>query len=208
MARTRYKKSRLDLAVYEAARLDQGMELLREESMTWAASRAHGAQFRGSLPAAVFDRACWWRDAALETLEASGRNYRVVYSSESVTGVVAAVEAGIAVGFLAGSCLHEGLVRLAPFPGAHRVPTSKLVLHYGRTADDPITTASGRRCQKGFFIRGRCSSFMKKGYYTTFWNRYPARCPRLRPSFERIPKVEILSSFDFRGQYGCQPPGP
>lgn len=140
----------LDLAVYEAAGLEQGMELLREESMTWAASKAHGAQFREPLPVAVFDRACWWRDVALETLEGSGRSYRIVYSSESVSGVVAAVEAGIAVGFLSGSCLHEGLVKLPLFQGAHRTPTSKLVLHYGRTSKDPITIAMAIAVKKAF----------------------------------------------------------
>ena len=57
------------------------------------------------LPVALFDHAYRWRDAAIACLKARGKPYRVVYSSQSVSGVIPAVEARIAVGLLGRSSL-------------------------------------------------------------------------------------------------------
>lgn len=90
----------LDVAVYEVEGAPIGKEVLREEETYWVTSRHHAAQARTPLPVALFDRECWWRDRALDYLERSGRAHRVVYSSESIAGIVAAIEAGVAVGML------------------------------------------------------------------------------------------------------------
>ncbi|MEM7043197.1 MAG: LysR family transcriptional regulator, partial [Pseudomonadota bacterium] len=107
----------LDLAVHEVEDVRRGMELLREEPMHWVTSRAHDLLDRDPVPVALFDRACWWRDAALKALKASGRPHRIIYSSESVTGVAAAIEAGIAIGVLNESALKPGLTILSPSEG-------------------------------------------------------------------------------------------
>ena len=59
----------LDLAVHEVERVGSGMELLREEPMHWVTSRVHNLLDRDPIPVALFDQACWWRDAALKALE-------------------------------------------------------------------------------------------------------------------------------------------
>ena len=81
-----------------------------------------------SLPVALFDHACWWRDAAVDSLQARGKPYSVVYSSQSVSGVIAAVEAGIAVGLLGRSSLHGGLSVVNDALGLGNTPASKLVM--------------------------------------------------------------------------------
>lgn len=131
----------LDIAVHEVQRVEDDMLLLREEQLQWAASRELEALEHDPVPVALFDRACWWRDIALESLQVSGRRYRVVYSSESSTGIAAAIEAGIAIGVLASSALDDGLVPV-PASAALKVrPTSKLVIQHGNGIEDGIRNA-------------------------------------------------------------------
>ncbi|MCV0428068.1 MAG: LysR family transcriptional regulator [Roseibium sp.] len=121
-------RRQLDLAVYEVAMPSAGEELLVEDPTCWAASAYRDFNSSEPLPVALFDHACWWRDAALRSLEQMERAYRVVYSSQSVSGVIAAVEAGVAVGLLGRSSLREGLVVLDEAEGFGPAPVSKLVL--------------------------------------------------------------------------------
>lgn len=121
----------LDLAVHAVETAPPRSRILLKERMLWAASRVHPVHERDPLPLALFDRACWWRDSAMAALEAAGRRYRVVYTSESVTGVAAAIEAGIAVGLLGESSLRPTLRGLSKAEGFPRIADSLLVLEDG-----------------------------------------------------------------------------
>lgn len=121
-------KGRLDLAVYEVEATAGNEEILLQEPTCWAASPYRDFATAEPLPVALFDHACWWRDAALASLQHSGRPYRVVCSSQSVAGVTAAVEAGIAVGLLGESSIGEGLAIMEEDFGFGPTPASKLVL--------------------------------------------------------------------------------
>lgn len=122
------EKGQLDLAIYEVEVPNEREELLFEDPTCWMSS-AH-QDFSGAeiLPVALFDHACWWRDAAIRSLDARGGAYRVVYSSQSVSGIIAAVEAGIAVGLLGRSSLHTNLVIAGGTFEFGMTPTSKLVM--------------------------------------------------------------------------------
>ncbi|MCP5001393.1 MAG: LysR family transcriptional regulator [Hyphomicrobiales bacterium] len=140
----------LDIAVHEVERVGTGMVLLREEPLAWASSRIHDLLDREPLPIALFDRACWWRDAALTSLNKANRSYRVVYSSESVTGVAAAIEAGIAVGVLGLSSLGDNLAVLPQDNGFGPVPASKLVIEFGKNLDEGICAAMAGAIERSF----------------------------------------------------------
>ena len=122
------EKGLLDLAIYEVESPSQHEEMLFEDPTCWVSSAHRTFSADEDLPVALFDHACWWRDAAMTSLNASGRPYRVVYSSQSVSGVIAAVEAGIAVGLLGRSSLHSGLLVVNETLGFESTPTSKLVM--------------------------------------------------------------------------------
>lgn len=126
----------LDLAVYEVEAPPPDVTLLFEEPTSWMAARQHRAHQRSPLPVALFDRDCWWRDRALQALDATGRPYRVVFTSERVGGITAAIRAGIAVGLLGVSARADDLIVLEDMPS---MPTSKLVLK-GR-GDGPVVRA-------------------------------------------------------------------
>lgn len=126
------ERGELDLAVHAVEAEREGSVRLRKEKTVWATSARHPAHERRPLPVALFDRACWWRERAVEALETSGICYRVAFSSESVNGVMAAIEAGAAVGLLSESSLGEGLRALTAEQGFADLPSSMLVLDEGR----------------------------------------------------------------------------
>ncbi len=144
----------LDLAVHEVEDLGPGMELLSEEPMHWATSRAVNLLGRDPIPVALFDRACWWRDTAIKALDAGGHAYRVVYSSESVTGVIAAIEAGIAIGVLSQTALTSNLAVLSEVEGFGAMPTSKLVLERGKRKGDAVCDAMAGVIRQAFAALG------------------------------------------------------
>ncbi|WP_170476715.1 LysR substrate-binding domain-containing protein [Ruegeria arenilitoris] len=122
------EKGLFDLAIYEVEQPGNHEEILFEDPTCWVASAARDFQTEENLPVALFDHACWWRDSAINSLNSRGKPYRVVYSSQSVSGVIAAVEAGIAVGMLGRSSLHSGLSVVNNKLGLPTTPGSKLVM--------------------------------------------------------------------------------
>ncbi|MEM8694051.1 MAG: LysR family transcriptional regulator [Pseudomonadota bacterium] len=126
----------LDLAIYEVEEPSMHEEVLYEDPTCWVSSAHRSFPVDESLPVALFDHACWWRDAASISLQARGKPYRVVYSSQSVSGVLAAVEAGIAVGLLGRSSLHAGLSVVSEALGFGSTPASKLVMASRKPSKD------------------------------------------------------------------------
>ncbi len=121
-------KGALDLAVYEVETPVDKADVLWQDQTQWVMSRHHDLLSREVLPVALFDQDCWWREAALGALEAMQRPYRVIYSSQSVQGVSAAVEAGVAVALLGSGALNEKIMPLGPQDGFPKMPKSNLIL--------------------------------------------------------------------------------
>jgi DNA-binding transcriptional LysR family regulator len=127
----------IDLAVYTSQLpIAKGMTLLQREKTHWVCSKNHLVHEQEPVPVALFDRTCWWRDQAIEALEKSARPYKVVYTSESVTGVMAAISSGVAVGLLSESTVGDDLTTLSPAHGFPKMPRCALVLD---CADNPET---------------------------------------------------------------------
>lgn len=137
------ERDQLDLAVYEVERPGPTEEVLFEDPTSWVLAPQQDFRTAETLPVALFDHACWWRDASITSLQARSRPYRVVYSSQSVSGVLAAVEAGIAVGLLGRSSLRGDLTIAPAAYGFGPTPTSKLVL-----ADNGAPASAPRSAMK------------------------------------------------------------
>lgn len=129
------KKGLLDLAVYEVEEPEPGEEVIYEDPTCWVSSGYQDLAAEDPVPVALFDRACWWREAAIRALEVRGRPYRIVFSSQSVAGVTAAVEAGIAIGLLGRSSVGPHLTVLGDGHGFPDMPVSRLVIGSSREAD-------------------------------------------------------------------------
>ena len=118
----------IDLAVFAVQEPADDMLLLRREKTYWVTSKNHLVHQQDPLPVALFDRACWWRDWAVEALETSAKPYRIVFASESVMGITAAISAGVAVGLIGESSLRDDFKILSSNHGLPEMPDSLLVL--------------------------------------------------------------------------------
>lgn len=147
------KKGALDLAIYEVESPEAHEHLLFEDPTCWVSSAHAGFTSSETLPVALFDHACWWRDAAVRSLEDRGKPYRIVYSSQSVSGVVAAVEAGIAVGLLGRSSLQTGLSVASESFGFQSTPASKLVMAANGMPENAPLTAMKDSIRAAFLTR-------------------------------------------------------
>ncbi|MFG1753787.1 LysR family transcriptional regulator [Streptosporangium sandarakinum] len=61
------------------------------------------------LPVVLFSNTCAWRTSVLETMEGSGRRWRVAFESNSLAGVLAALRAGLGVAALLPSNLEPAM---------------------------------------------------------------------------------------------------
>lgn len=93
-------EGRLDLAI--VTRLpEQPLEVIRLERFVWVASPNHVAWETDPLPVALFEPGCAARMNVLQALGDADRSYRCTYSSASLLGLIAVVQAGLAVAGLA-----------------------------------------------------------------------------------------------------------
>ncbi|MEO0958151.1 MAG: LysR substrate-binding domain-containing protein [Pseudomonadota bacterium] len=132
-------KGSLDLAIYEVEWASTHEEILYEDPTCWVSSASRQFSTEETLSVALFDHACWWRDVATASLSRRGRPYRMIYSSQSVAGILAAVEAGVAVGLLGRSSLRSGLTVVNEALGFGSTPSSKLVMaSSGQMETEPL----------------------------------------------------------------------
>jgi DNA-binding transcriptional LysR family regulator len=129
----------VDLALVTQGTGDERGILVHREPLVWLTSARHRAHERDPLPLAVFERGCIFRRWALERLDEAGRRARIAYTSMSVAGIYAALEAGLAVGVLLRSNLRPGLRTLGEAEGFPRLPEVGIMLQRGAgRGEDPI----------------------------------------------------------------------
>lgn len=81
------------------------------EPMLWLFGPDGPARADGELPLALLDPPCGFRDAALTALERTGRRYRIAATSQSLSGLRAAVSAGIALTARTARWIGQGIER-------------------------------------------------------------------------------------------------
>jgi DNA-binding transcriptional LysR family regulator len=88
----------VDLALLLSPEGRAGAQHLAELPLTWIASPRHQPGPAGApLPLVLFEPPCAFRTAALAALDAAGLPWTVVFTSPSLAGLWAAVEAGLGV---------------------------------------------------------------------------------------------------------------
>jgi DNA-binding transcriptional LysR family regulator len=85
----------------------------------------------------------------IAALEAAGQPYRIVFSSESVSGIKAAIATGLAVGVLARSTVENSMQVLTREQGFPALPESRLRLLRGRVTS-PAVDAMAAAVEDGF----------------------------------------------------------
>jgi DNA-binding transcriptional LysR family regulator len=97
------------------------------EHLTWVAGQ--GVQdMDDPIPLAVFPQGCIYRNRIIHALETSGRRWRVVFASQSLVGIQAAVSAGLGISLLPSSAVLAQHRVLTAEEGFAPVPPSELAL--------------------------------------------------------------------------------
>ncbi|WP_435135758.1 LysR substrate-binding domain-containing protein [Actinacidiphila sp. bgisy144] len=104
----------LDLCLAKRSGPDGPGQLVYQDTLVWIGSERLRLDPRRPVPLIVFPAPGITRARALEVLERQGRTWRVVCTSASLSGLVAAARAGLGVMAHARSLVPAGLVRLPP----------------------------------------------------------------------------------------------
>lgn len=133
--------SELDLVlVTEQGRLDC-RALIREEPLTWVASPRFQFASNVPLPLAFMPGGCEFRHAGLKALDEADRNWRLVMTSPSPTGVRAALHAGIAATVMPRISIDGTLRMLGDREGLPALGTISMVAHWQASESDPVIQA-------------------------------------------------------------------
>lgn len=123
-------KNQIDLAIMSSQRSTARGDVveLRHEPTVWVTSRNHIAHEQTPLPMAMFNSDCVFRRWANAALESLNREYRTAYSSQSLSGIIAFVRAGLGVSVLAETSVPDDLKILSVEEGYPRLPMITLIL--------------------------------------------------------------------------------
>ena len=135
------RKGTLDLALVTQCDEKRHSEIVRTEQLLWVTSANHAIHEEPVLPLAVGRPTCIWRQAAIDLLEANGRDYRILFTSWSATVIAAAVLSGLAVSVLPECALRPGMRVLGEAEGFGRLPEFGIGIMRSRTQQPAIVNA-------------------------------------------------------------------
>lgn len=103
---------KLDLVVARVVERNPPGQTIWSEPLRWVSAPGFKIDPDEPLPFCAMPPPCSFRASALAALQTQGRPWRVVYTSESILGVQAAVSAGMGVAMLSQSAMQPELVVL------------------------------------------------------------------------------------------------
>lgn len=119
----------LDLVLVTDQGRRDGRVIVQEDPLIWAAGHRFNAAQDGPLPVAFMPAGCEFRHAGLTALEHAGREWCLVMSSPSPTGIRAALHAGIAVTVMPASSVDQSLRVLDEASGLPPLGTVSIIAH-------------------------------------------------------------------------------
>ena len=110
------ERGELDLALFKRAAGETGSIAVWPERVHWVTSKSHPRDTRtGSVPLIGFPTGCLYRAGAIHALESAGRSWHMAYTSSNLSGIQAAVAAGMGLSILSEMAIQAD----------HRVLTAK-----------------------------------------------------------------------------------
>lgn len=127
------RHGQLDLTLASATGVREASEatgsVIHRESLSWAVATGFETHLQRPLPLAVFHKGCPYRHYAGEALEQAGIASRVSFVSPSLSGVLAAVRAGLAVAPVPSSLVAPDCRLLDADEGLPPLPEVMVELH-------------------------------------------------------------------------------
>ena len=128
-AQRAFVSGQANIALFNEVR-DPGLQVqeLSSEPLVWLMRDGGRAIEQSPLPLAIAEVGCAWRDAALQSLDSIGSEYRVAFSSDTSAGQIAALRADLAVAALPASLATDGLVGVPASYGLPKLPRTQIYL--------------------------------------------------------------------------------
>ena len=111
------------------------------EPNVWLASPELQVDHTDTVPLAILDRDCSWRNFGSDALSAVGRDWRIAYASENFSGVKAAIRSGLAVSILPRLLKDSSMIELGAKEGFPPLPSSERAIIFSEQAPEDITKA-------------------------------------------------------------------
>ena len=120
----------LDLAVVTRQTNSPGGEVIRRDPLVWAVGLHQQPSLLDPVPLALYTPgADVFREVAEYALHSAGRQWRLAYSSQSMTGLMPVVVAGLAVVLITRDMLTSQLRALDEKSGMPALPSVEIALH-------------------------------------------------------------------------------
>jgi DNA-binding transcriptional LysR family regulator len=125
----------LDLALVSTLPESQGEgEIIREERLFWVMAQDSLLQNCDPLPLALFPNGCVCRNMALRALRDTNRSCKIVLASNSISTILAAVSAGLAITVMEECIMPQNTRRLTEADGFPKLGNVHITLY--RRADE------------------------------------------------------------------------
>lgn len=125
-------------------------QLLRQERFVWAEAAGFDLDQQRPIPLAMFNSGCFCRAWVCNALEAAEIDYRIAYTSPSLSAIMALVGAGLAVTAQLQSLIPTDLRILGEVEGLPPLPLSSIVLLRNAQTQSPVTEALAEYIVDGF----------------------------------------------------------
>ena len=140
----------LDLTIVTREQGKEIGQLLRQEEVVWAQAENAMLHERSTLPLAMFNADCFCRNWACNALDTLNRDYRVAYSSPSLSAILAVVGAGLAITAQLRSLIPADMRIIGKEEGLPDMPMASIVLLRNPRSQSPVTECLAEHIAEGF----------------------------------------------------------
>ncbi|QLC74649.1 LysR family transcriptional regulator [Pseudomonas sp. LPB0260] len=140
----------LDLTIVTREPGNEIGQLLRQERIVWAEAQGFSPHEQEPLPLAMFNSQCFCRSWACNALDAIEREYRIAYTSPSLSAIMAVVSAGLAVTAQLQSLITPDQRIIGEAEGLPAMPSASIVLLRNPHTQSPVTETLAEHIVEGF----------------------------------------------------------
>jgi DNA-binding transcriptional LysR family regulator len=140
----------LDLVVAKREKGTSRGRLIWREPLVWVCAKEFHLDRGRAVPLATLPSPCTYRQKAIAALQSIGRPWQVICTSNSVAGLQAAVNAGIAVAVVSRSCVQPTMRTPRPDEGFPDLPQAEVVI-FGEDTTAQQAAKAFARCVADLF---------------------------------------------------------
>jgi DNA-binding transcriptional LysR family regulator len=122
----RIRSHELDIALVTDCAAIHNVEVVREEPLVWVAHPRFTVAPNEPVPLALGALTCQWRHMAEAALEAAGRDFRILLTSNNYSAIEPMIRTRLALSVLPRGAVREGMKVLGKADGLPELPTSSM----------------------------------------------------------------------------------